>query len=119
MYVDMSSCLLIRLTDKYSTDSGSLTDSFEPGLSANNTAGVAQMVNCSSSDSAKQLACLRAVPRETLFDASLKQLMVGGLFVGVGGFRPIIDGDFIPDKPTTLIAQGSYAKSKHTRSRLL
>ena len=120
MYVDLSFCLLTRLTNKDSTVSGSLTDSFDPGASANNTAAVAQTVNCSSIDSAKQLACLRAVPRQILLNAALKQSVVASPFVGgVGAFRPIIDGDFIPDKPITLIAQGSYAKSRLTRSWLL
>ena len=119
MYVDTSFWLIMLLANKNSTVSGPLTDSFQPGLSVNTTAAVAQLVNCSSSDSAKQLACLRAVPRQVLLDASLKEAMVASPLLGVGIFRPIIDGDFIPDEPTKLVASGSFAKSKSSPSWLL
>ena len=81
---------------------------------------MAQAVDCSGNDleADAQLACLRAVPSERLLNASLAVGFAVVPPLGVGAFRPVIDGDFIPDLPSRLLLEGSFVKSEITRIRL-
>ena len=98
-------------------DSGSITGDFSAGPPLNNTASVAEALGCSG-DSDAELACLRASSRETLLAASLAQGQIASPPFGVTAFRPIIDGDFIPDQPSRLILEGSFVKGKIMRSAI-
>ncbi len=78
----------------------------------NNTAGVAQSLNCSGPgfDSKATLACLRDVPLHDLLSAALDQAITCMNPDGVGVFRPVIDDDFIPDEPLRLFLEGYFVK---------
>ena len=101
-------------------DSGTLaTINYSPEIAFSNSARVAQAVGCSgdSPDANAQLACLRAVPLKVLLDASLAVGNAVAPPLGVAAFRPVIDGDFIPDQPSRLVLEGSFVKSEITRSK--
>ncbi len=106
----------VKLTQR-STDSGAITggalQDFSPGPPYNNTAAVAIALGCKDIN-ATELACLRAVPLEKLSAAALAQGSIAELSLGVPAYRPIIDGDFIPDRPTKLILKGSFVKGNVT-----
>ena len=72
---------------------------------------MAEALGCGG-DSDTELACLRDSSRETLLAASLRQGQIANPPLGVAAFRPIIDGDFIPDQPSTLVLEGSFVKGK-------
>ncbi len=113
----------VKLTYR-STDSGAITggalqlQDFSPGPPYNNTAAVALALGCRGVNnvSATELACLRAVPREELLAAALAQGVIADPPFGVPAYRPIIDGDFIPDRPSSLILKGSFVKGNATPS---
>ncbi|MCJ1398901.1 hypothetical protein MMC11_002102 [Xylographa trunciseda] len=71
-------------------------------------AQVASLANCTRSSSAAMLTCMRAVSLPVLsqielsFAAEVAQL-------GFNAFTPVVDEDFIPDAPSTLIASGRFA----------
>ena len=92
-------------------NSGAITGNFASGPVATNTASVAKAVNCTDDpDSDATLDCLRDVPFETLLPAALDLAKKVSPPDGIGAFRPVIDGDFIPDQPSKLIKQGSFVK---------
>ncbi len=101
-------------------DSGAITGDYSTGFPSNNTASVAQSVNCGGSDpgSAATLACLRSVPLDTLLPAALAQAKSVAPPDGIDAYRPVIDGDFIPDQPSKLVLEGSFVKGKISRCAL-
>ncbi len=101
-------------------DSGAITGDYSTGFPSNNTASVAKSVNCGGSDpgSAATLACLRSVPLDTLLPAALAQAKSVSPPDGINAYRPVIDGDFIPDQPSKLVLEGSFVKSKTIRCAL-
>ena len=80
---------------------------------------MAQALNCSSNNDDSALACLRSVPLETLLPAALAQASKLSPPYGVNVIHPILDGDFIPIEPSTLILEGSFVKGNVFRWALL
>ena len=79
-------------------------------LSAVHTEAVTELVNCTSSSSAAELACLRDLPLETLLDAIIQcefEVSSSGLAV----WQPIAPSTFAPDTPTNLIRNGQFVKN--------
>jgi para-nitrobenzyl esterase len=65
----------------------------------------ASALGCGAGDA---LACLRALPAETLL-ATLEAQSTGGI-VPTFSFGPVVDGGFLPDQPRTLFDTGRFAK---------
>ena len=59
---------------------------------------------------ATSLADLRRAPTETLIAANELSIF-GGQYGVDGGFGPAVDGDFVPQLPIQLLAQGRFAKN--------
>ena len=96
-------------------DSGfSTVGDWSAGTPSNVTASVARSLNCNG-DADAELACLRDIPLGTLLPAALAQAKIVAPPSGVEAFHPVIDGDFIPDQPSRLIQEGSFAKGKVLR----
>ena len=78
---------------------------------AGNTAKVAKSVGCTGDpDSSKTLSCLRNVPFEKLMNTSVALARQEHPPFGELVFYPSYDGDYIPDRPSTLLRKGSFAK---------
>lgn len=92
--------------------SGGINGDYSRDGPCQNTAGVAQSLNCSGPgfDSKATLACLRDVPLDVLLHAALDQAITPVNPDGVGVFRPAIDDDFIPDAPLRLFLEGYFVK---------
>ena len=96
--------------------SGGINGDYSPDGPSNNTAEVAQSLNCSGHglDSKATLDCLRDVTLDILLPAALAQAMSVAPPDGIGVFRPVIDGDFIPHEPLRLFLEGSFVKGIST-----
>ncbi|KAF7979258.1 hypothetical protein HWV62_42932 [Athelia sp. TMB] len=83
----------------------------DQGVSGNvstaNTAAVAQSVNCTGADA---LACLRALPMETLLKATIAWAYAVAPPFGFSTFFGVVDGDFIPEAPSVLVKTGQFAR---------
>lgn len=82
-------------------------------ICANHTAALANLLNCTRSDSYTELECLRAVPLDTMIPVVNKyQLSVNrnSFFV----WQPVAPSKFIPDAPSKLLASGRFAKNIDT-----
>ncbi len=92
--------------------SGGINGDYSRDGPCQNTAGVAQSLNCSGPgfDSKATLGCLRDVPLDVLLPAALDQAITPMNPDGVGVFRPVIDDDFIPDAPLRLFLEGYFVK---------
>ena len=78
---------------------------------ASNTAKVANSVGCTDdSDSSETVKCLRSVPFEKLMNISVALARQQHPPFGELVFYPSYDGDYIPDRPSTLLRKGSFAK---------
>ncbi|KAK3682947.1 Alpha/Beta hydrolase protein [Podospora appendiculata] len=66
---------------------------------------IVSQVSCT--DAIDTLACLRAVPYTTLLPFMASTLLAGP------GFYPTVDGDIIPQFPTSLLASGQFAHIPH------
>ena len=71
---------------------------------------MADYVNCSSDDTNSTLACLRSVPYQTLLSQALTNASMLSPPDGIGVNHPIIDDDYIPSHPASLILNGSFVK---------
>ena len=80
---------------------------------------MADYVNCSSDQTNSTLACLRSVPFDTLLSQVLTNQTLLAPPNGIGVNHPVIDGDFIPSHPTSLILNGSFVKGNVFRWALL
>ncbi|KAF7979255.1 hypothetical protein HWV62_42926 [Athelia sp. TMB] len=76
-------------------------------ISTANTAAVAQSVNCTGADA---LACLRALPMETLLNATIARAYAAVPPFGFDTFIGVVDGDFIPEPPSVLVKTGQFAR---------
>ena len=79
-------------------------------ISAIHTSQVAKLVNCTSSNSSAELACLRKLPLDSLLPSVVKYEMEvnpNALFVR----QPVVPNDFIPDAPSKLLRQERFAKN--------
>ena len=82
-------------------------------ISANHTAALAHLLNCTSSDSYTELECLRAVPLDIMIPIVNKyQLSVNRISLLV--WQPVAPSKFIPDAPSKLLASGRFAKNIDT-----
>ncbi|MCJ1392193.1 hypothetical protein MMC18_005060 [Xylographa bjoerkii] len=70
---------------------------------------VASLVNCNRSSSIDTLMCMRAVPLSILNQTGLAFAVEVAPSSGFNVFTPVVDGDFIPDAPSTLVASGRFA----------
>lgn len=87
----------------------------EPGITGNFTSTAMELVtdkaNCTSGDynSEAALACLRELDTETLLAASIATYQ-NGVNHNIGDiWLPSVDGDFLPDAPSALVAQRRFA----------
>jgi carboxylesterase type B len=88
------------------------SQSLEPGITANFTidamAALADYVGCNSTSvhSSETVACLRELDTGTLLNASLATY-ASDIAHNIGDiWLPAVDGDFLPDAPSKLIADG-------------
>jgi carboxylesterase type B len=88
------------------------SQSLEPGITANFTidamAALADYVGCNSTNvhSTETVSCLRGLDTETLLNASLATY-ASDIAHNIGDiWLPAVDGDFLPDAPSKLIADG-------------
>ncbi|KAL2182096.1 Carboxylesterase [Thermothelomyces heterothallicus CBS 202.75] len=89
------------------------SQALEPGITGNFTItamqALADYVGCNATDlhSPETIACLRALDTKTLLDASLAtyrdDLNIGDIWL------PVVDNDFLPAAPSTLIREGRFA----------
>ncbi|AEO57294.1 hypothetical protein MYCTH_2303271 [Thermothelomyces thermophilus ATCC 42464] len=89
------------------------SQALEPGITGNFTINAMQAlvdyVGCNATDlhSLETIACLRALDTKTLLDASLStyrdDLNIGDIWL------PVVDNDFLPAAPSTLIREGRFA----------
>ncbi|KAK9414771.1 putative Carboxylic ester hydrolase [Seiridium unicorne] len=91
------------------------SQALEPGITGNFTIDAMQAVvdaigcNSSSLQSPETVACLRDLDTEALLNASLATY-ASDIGHNVGDiWLPVVDGDFLPDSPSQLIAQGRFA----------
>jgi carboxylesterase type B len=65
-----------------------------------------------NSNSKETLDCLRSLPLETLLEAEITVRMTDSLTEsGLEVFIPLVNGDFLPEAPSKLFAQGRFAKA--------
>ncbi|KAL4873652.1 hypothetical protein BDV12DRAFT_207498 [Aspergillus spectabilis] len=84
----------------------------DPGIASNksaeHTAELTKIVNCTASTSEAELQCLRSIPMETLNSVAVAyQTQVGG-DDGMDVFIPISPSSFIPDSPSRLLSTGRF-----------
>lgn len=60
-------------------------------------------------DSAQSAECLRRQPMETLVEAQIKTHVPGPSDNDGDAWLPVVDGDFLPKAPSTLLAEGNFA----------
>jgi carboxylesterase type B len=58
------------------------------------------------------LECLRALSTEELQSANIATPYPGQASIPIFGYGPVIDGQLLPDSPTSLLKQGRFAKDK-------
>ncbi|KAH7076184.1 Alpha/Beta hydrolase protein [Paraphoma chrysanthemicola] len=92
------------------------SQSNEPGITANFTIdamkALAQNVSCVSGDIhvPEVIACLRGKDTDTLLQASIATY-ASDIAHNIGDiWLPAVDGDFLPDAPSKLIAEGRFGK---------
>lgn len=83
----------------------------ETNSSAVHTSKVAALVNCTSSNSEKQLSCLRDVPLETLNTVTSAYKTKVDPVGGIGVFQPKSHTSFLPDRPSKLLRDGRFPKN--------
>lgn len=77
-------------------------------ISAVHTSELIRRVNCSSSTSEAELACLRKLPLKKLLSSAIEyEFNVTGF--GFDVFEPTSPSTFIPDNPSTLLTTGRFA----------
>jgi carboxylesterase type B len=93
------------------------SQSNEPGITANFTIDamtvLAQNVSCVSDDihSPDVIACLREKDTDTLLKASIATY-ASDIAHNIGDiWLPVVDGDFLPDAPSKLIADGRFGNA--------
>jgi carboxylesterase type B len=93
------------------------SQSLEPGITANFTIDamtvLADYVGCNSTDvhSPETIACLREQDTDTLLKASIATYS-SDIAHNIGDiWLPVVDGDFLPDAPSKLIADGKIGNA--------
>ncbi|KAJ4355672.1 uncharacterized protein N0V89_003692 [Didymosphaeria variabile] len=97
------------------------SQALEPGITGNFTRDamvkVIEYTKCnpgnSSTDSPEVIACLRSKDTQTLYDASAATY-TGDIAHNIGDiWLPSVDGDFLPDAPSKLIAEGRFGNASY------
>ncbi|KAK4949852.1 hypothetical protein LTR10_011694 [Elasticomyces elasticus] len=87
----------------------------DPGVSGNftltSTTTVAQLAGCSSTNSTVVLDCLRQLPMTQLLKAVIQYENITASELSQDIFFPVVDGDFIPAAPSTLLRTGQFHKN--------
>lgn len=81
------------------------------GESAKHTAKLTTLVNCTASTSAKELACLRSLPLDTLLSTAITYEFSLDANGGLDVFIPVAPTPFIPDSPHRLLSSGRFARN--------
>ena len=82
-------------------------------ITAEHTASVAKTLGCDlSKDSKSVLACLRAVPMETLLKEEVSYAQQVHPPFGALVFVPSIDDDILPNQPSRLLRSGKFSRGK-------
>lgn len=89
------------------------SQALEPGIRSNYTIEAFRLVvdavgcNATALHSAETITCLRGLDTSTIFNASestyTDEVNVGDIWL------PVVDGDFLPEAPSQLLAQGKFA----------
>jgi carboxylesterase type B len=58
------------------------------------------------------MECLRALSTDELQSANIATPFPGQAAIPIFGYGPVVDGDLLPDSPTSLLKQGRFAKDK-------
>ncbi|KAK0714038.1 Alpha/Beta hydrolase protein [Lasiosphaeria miniovina] len=74
------------------------------------TRAVAEKLGCAHGGDESTLACLRQLPMEQLLDAAVAYSVENHPPMGLFTFIPSVDGDFFPDRTSTLYRSGRFAK---------
>ena len=80
-----------------------------------NTAAVAESLNCPTSSGLvdeKALACLRSITLADLLKVNLDVATKWRPPYGFGAFTPVVDGDMLPEPPKALLEQGRFLRCK-------
>ena len=74
----------------------------------NNSRELSALAGCSQSDAAALVTCMRALSERALLRAQCQWLQRGddGLDKGGHRFLPVVDGDFVRDRPEKLLEAG-------------
>lgn len=97
------------------------SQALEPGITGNFTRDamtrVIEYTNCnpgnSSTESPEVIRCLRSKDMQTLYDASAATYK-GDIAHNIGDiWLPSVDGDFLPDVPSKLIAEGRFGSATY------
>ncbi|KAJ5168952.1 carboxylesterase [Penicillium canariense] len=86
-----------------SADSGTASN-----ISAVHTSELIKKINCTSSSSEAEFACLRELPLDRLLSAAVEYEFSVSNF-GFDVFEPTSPSTFIPDSPSTLLTTGRFA----------
>lgn len=97
------------------------SQALEPGITKNFTRNAMKMViektKCNpgngSTESPEVIACLRSKDTQTLYDASA-DTYTGDIAHNIGDvWLPSVDGDFLPEAPSKLIAEGRFGNATY------
>ena len=97
------------------------SQALEPGITGNFTRNAMKMViektNCNAGDTSvdapEVIACLRSKDMDTLYEASAATY-TGDIAHNIGDvWLPSVDGDFLPDAPSKLIADGRFGNATY------
>ncbi|KAJ5792334.1 Carboxylesterase [Penicillium pulvis] len=79
--------------------------------SMDHTAAFIEAINCTASTSAEELACLRALPLDTLLPAMIEYEFSIQTSGGLDVFIPTSPSSFIPDSPSKLLSSGRFTRN--------
>ncbi|KAJ5917045.1 Carboxylesterase [Penicillium tannophilum] len=79
--------------------------------SMDHTAAFIKAINCTASTSAEELACLRALPLDTLLPAMIEYEFSIQTSGGLDVFIPTSPSSFIPDSPSKLLSSGRFTRN--------
>jgi acetylcholinesterase len=68
-----------------------------------------ELLNSTQCDS---LECLRTLSADELQSANVATVFPGQDDIPIFGYGPVVDGQLLPDSPTSLLKQGKFAKNK-------
>ncbi|KAJ5745178.1 carboxylesterase [Penicillium odoratum] len=77
-------------------------------VSMEHTAAFIKSVNCTASTSTQELACLRALPLDTILPAMIEYEFSIQSSGGLDVFIPTSPSSFIPDSPSRLLSSGRF-----------